>query len=350
MQLVTNPTQFCSTAVGRSLLAWYMQFEDYCCFLAAYKLLLPHIWRTENVRIRQELAEADYPRLSGTERISRILDDAWAYFLALVPNVSDVVYGVPQLTKLGGQERLNAARQLDNQLRNFEHDIQDFLNSTHVLEALAPVPTISLHSHGLRHTECCPRFPLSPYAMQYSPSGKFRITIFGFKCYIWAVLYPPIREAIGNAAREITFEAADICSIEVCKTFAWLEDSLGDNPDNFLPVFSSLVLSTTTCPPELRVWLWCKLVHFETLGHLSFDPIKRNLASLWNMPEIITERHPPSTDSAPPQILSEPYCEDIEATMKDIKLNEEETSSGLDDSELEPLTRGRGLYGLSEEC
>lgn len=325
-----------------------MQFEDYCCFLAAYKLLLPPAWRDENVRIRQKLAEAEYPLLSASERSPRILDDVWAQFLAMVPKVSDVLCRVPELKKMDDQERFNAARQLDVELRHFEHDVEQFLNLPHVLEVLRP--TDLSPPHGWRHADCCPPLPFTPHVMQYPPAGMFRSMIFAFKCYTWAVLYPPIRDALGDAAREITFEPAYVCSVEVCRTFAGLEDSfLGDNPETLLPVFASLILATTTCPPELRVWLWSKLVHFEKLGHLSFDPIKRNLASLWDMPEIVTERYASSRDTSPPQILRNLDCDDIEVTMKDTKLEESDTPSTGDDGSLEPLTRGRGLYGLSED-
>ena len=347
MVLVSNPVQFCSTVIGRAILEWYMHFEDYCCFLAAYKLLLPSDWREENVRIRRCLAQVEYPRLSETERIPRILDDAWAEFLSLIPTVINVLCRVPELKKMEGQVQFNAASELDAELYEFEQSLELFLNLPNILEALSPATSWS-HAHGWRHASCCPPLPFTPHLMQHSSAGIFRIIVLAFKCYIWAVLYPPIRDVLGASATEIIFEPADTCSFEVCKTFAGLEDSpLGANPDNFLTVFASLVLATTTCPPESRLWLWHKFVHFEDVGHLTFDPMKRKLASLWNMPEIISEKQLPTEDICLPDIAID--CDDIESIMKDVKEEEVELSSVTDDSGLEPLTRARGLYGLSLE-
>ena len=179
----------------------------------------------------------------------------------------------------------------------------------------------------------------------------FRIVMYAFKCYVRGIMYPPILEILHQDTREIIGEPSDVCSTEVCRTFAGLEDSyLGEDSERFLPLFSPLILATTTCPPEIRLWLWYKLAHFEKLGHLTFDPVKRNLAALWEMPEITTERCFPLSKDSSPQIFGPLSCDDIEATMREVKLEEVEMSSGVsaEDARLEPLTMGRGLYGLSD--
>ena len=347
MLLTSSPVQFCSTVMGRSLLEWYMQFEDYCCFLGAYKLLLPDEWREENVRVRQTLAEIDYPLLSHRDRIPRLLDDVWAQFLALIPKVSNVLYQIPNMKKMERQERILTALQLDVELQEYVAETQQFLNLPHVVEALQPGSPTPLY--GLRHAKCCPPLPFVPHVMQYPPAGLFRIMMYGFKSYVQAVLYPPIQETLGDQAKQLGFEPADICSIEVCKTFAGLEDSyLGENPETFLPAFAPFVLSTATCPPGLRLWLWHKLLHFEKIGHLTFDPVTSNLAKLWDMPEIIMERKPPEEDSSP-QIFRRLSGDDIEATIKEVNLEETEMISTESDESLEPITRGRGLYGLWDD-
>jgi hypothetical protein len=43
-----------------------------------------------------------------------------------------------------------------------------------------------------------------------------------------------------------------------------------------------------TCPLETRMWLWYKLAHFEELGYLSFEPVRRQLSVLWGMPLLLT--------------------------------------------------------------
>ena len=67
-------------------------------------------------------------------------------------------------------------------------------------------------------------------------------------------------------------------AIEICRTFAGIEDALGDNPDSCLPLFAALVLAISTCPQELRPWFWYKLAHFEQLGLATFEnPILKSL-------------------------------------------------------------------------
>lgn len=347
MLSLTDPVQFCSTVIGRSLLGWYMQFEDYCCFLGAFKFLLPDAWREEDVRIRQILAEVEYPRLSPEARIPRLLDDIWAQFLALIPKVSNVLCKIPVLKTMESHERIIKALQLNVQLQEFVNEAQAFLNLPLVIEALQPAS--STPPYGWRHVNCCPPLPFVPHAMKYPRAGMFRIMIYAFKCYIHAIIYPAIQVVLGSQAKLTGMEPAELCSIESCKTFAGLEDSyLGENPDNFLPLFASIGLAAAPCPPDLRIWLWSKFVHFEKLGHLTFDPMRSRLANLWDMPEIMTEQSLPEKESSP-DFLRTLSCDDIEATMKEINLEDEAhlgESEVMDDGSLEPITRARGLYGL----
>ena len=351
MQSVTDPIHFCSTVIGRCLLEWYMQFEDYCCFLGAYKLLLPDAWREENVRIRQIIAEVEYPRLSPEARIPRLLDDIWPQFLALVPKISNVLYKIPEMKNMESHERIIMAHQLVGELQEFVDDVQQFINSPHVIEALQPVnPT---PPYGRRHVKCCPPLPFVPHVMKYPPAGMFRIMINAFKCYIRAVMYPPIQDALGDQSKLIGLEPAEYCSIESCKTLAGLEDSyLGENPENFFPIFATIIPAAAACPLHIRPWLWCKFVHFEKLGHLNFDPVRSSLAKLWDMPEITTERGFPGSESLPP-LFRTLSCDDIEATMNEVHWEEMETNSAgaemVDDMSLDPITRARGLYGLWDD-
>ena len=324
-----------------------MQFEDYCCFLGAYKLLLPDEWREEDARVRRILAEAEYPHLSAEARIPRLLDDIWPQFLALIPKVSNVLHKIPVMKNMESHERIIMALQLDVELQEFVDEVQQFLNLPHVIEALQPAAPMP--PYGWRHVECCPPLPFVPHPMKYPPAGMFRIMIFAFKCYIHAIMYPQIQLALGNQAKLFGLEPAEFCSIESCKTFAGLEDSsLGDNPENFLPIFATIIPAAASCPPDVRAWLWCKFVHFEKLGHLNFDPVRSSLAQLWNMPEIMTERSFPKEEPLPPVLGT--LSDDIEATMNEINFEEAETNSAdvevVDNGSLEPITRARGMYGL----
>src|SRR5579862_4190589 len=318
MQKVTDPVQLCSTTIGRSLLEWFSLIEDYCCFLAAYRCLLPITWREENVRKRAEIALRDYPLLAREERKPRILDDVWQQYLAVVPRLADILVGVVSLKEMEKEERAMKAARLEADLRAFDKDIRALLKRPHVLEVLqiAPLP-ISFRN---KHASCCPPLPFVPNILQYPPAGFFRQIFLAVQAYTRAVLQPPLRSANPLEATEMEGEDLSYFSLEMCRTFAGLEYSLGDYPDALLPCFSSLVLATATCPLNARQWLWYKLSHLERLGHLTFDPIKRNLASLWDMPDLAVSGYRSSRGSPNLKMLRTLSCEDITACMDQMKL------------------------------
>lgn len=260
-----------------------MQFEDYCCFAAAYELRLPYTWREENVRIRHKIAIVEYPLLADDERKARILDDVWAEFLAIVPRLADVTYKVPKLKTLNAEKRTEVASELHTMLNHYDETLEQFINLPHVLEVLEPATFSS--SHISKHADCCPTPPFIPYALQFPPSGVFRIVVFAMKCYIQSVLRPPVLIACGLEAEILETDTSH--AIEVCRTYAGVEDALGDSPDSCLPLFSALILVISTCPQELRLWFWYKLAHFEQQGLATFEnPIRKNYAKLWNISDI----------------------------------------------------------------
>lgn len=354
MKKVSNPVQLCSTTIGRSLLEWFSPVEDYCCFLAAYKTLLPITWREENVRKRMEIAQRDYPLLSREERKPRILDDVWQQYLALVPRLANVLAGVIPLKEMEGHDRAREAARLESELRAFDKDVRDLLKRPHVLEVLqiAPLP-ISFRN---KHASCCPPLPFVPHLLQFPPAGFFRQIFLGVQAYTRAVLLPPLRNENPGEAIEMEGEDLSYFSVEMCRTFAGLEYSLGDNPDALLPCFSSLVLATATCPSNARQWLWYKLSHLERLGHLTFDPIKRNLAALWDMPELVVSGYRSSRGSPNLKMLRTLSCEDITDCMDKMRLVDRvhihddavQVCGVADDEDLTHLTEGRGLYGIKE--
>ena len=288
-----------------------MQVEDYCCFLGAYKLLLPPIWRDENIRERERLA-GDYSQFSTKERKARILDDVWAQFLAKVPALSDILYGITELKAKDGKARTEAAQQLELELRLWEEDIDHFFAFPHVREILEPAEFPP--AYLTRHVACCPQPPFVPLYTQYPPAGMFRMCISSLKCYIRALMLPSILEALGSRIERIDEEAIGFAE-ESCRVFAGLEETLGDgDPDALLPLFSSLVLATSTCPKNCHNWLRYKLGHFEKQGHIQMDPVKKSLSKLWDMPEIVSGSPPPLHTASPhePKIRELEWREDEE--------------------------------------
>jgi hypothetical protein len=337
MQQTTDAVNFCSTVTGRCLFEWYVQTEDYCCFLGAYKLLIPREWRYEDVRIRKILA-GDYSQFPREERKARILDDIWPQFWALVPQLADVLCAIPSFKKLDGPKRIETATRLETEVRQFEENVNTFLSLPHVVEALEPATHSTPFSS--RHSECCPPPPFVPHFSQYPPSGMFRQCVFALKCYIRALLLPSIW---GSKQPKEVDQEASLFSLEACRSFAGSEETLGPDPDALIPLFASLCLATTTCPPDLHQWLWYKLNHLEKLGHLNFDPVKRNLAKLWNMPEMVSESSPPPWRTKD---------EDLERKVQEVVLKDDDSDDSDDeissDDGNEQITRGRGIWGLKD--
>jgi hypothetical protein len=286
LQKVTNPVQLCSGIVGRSLLEWFIPFENHCCIIALYKLLLPRVWREEDVRIRHKIAIVEYPHLSDSERKARILDDVWPESWLNLPDLADIAYHTSKLKSLAAGARSTLAIELRTKLTCFEEKFEQFVNLPHVLEVLEPTTYPS--SHPSKHANCCPPPPFIPYTLQFPPAGILRIVLFGTRCIIQSFLRPPIYDACGSAAELPKLD--ETYAIEICRTFAGIEDALGDNPDSCLPLFAALITAIPTCPQELRLWFWYKLAHFEQLGLATFNkPIMENYAKLWNITDIRPE-------------------------------------------------------------
>ena len=146
-------------------------------------------------------------------------------------------------------------------------------------------------------------------------------------------MLPTIRKAV-DTERSRADEEASYLSLQICRIFAGLEETLGNgDPDALLPLFAPLIFATTTCPTDCRTWLWYKLNHFEKLAHLTFDPVKRNLAVMWDMPQIVSE-------SSPPPIISD-VMKDIEPRLRALEV--EEIGDGEDVTGDPHINTARGL-------
>ena len=252
--------------------------------MTSRKLLLPKPWRDENVRIRHKLAIVEYPRLAGNARKARIIDDVWAEFVVIFSFLAEAVYELTKLKKLEAEKRNAAAIKIRINFTRFENAFEQLLNSPHTREVLQPATLIL--PHRSKHVDCCPIPPFVPFALQFPPSGVFWIVILATKCHIQNSIRPAIEDACGLETKHLNIDDAHYAT-EICRTFAGIEDALGDNPDACLPLFAPLLLAISKCPQELRPWLWCKFLHFEKLGLATFEnPILKSAAKLWELSDI----------------------------------------------------------------
>jgi len=317
--------------LGRSLLEWYCNFEVYCCLLFAREQLLPRIWRYENVRERQRLADLDYYRLAPNERKPRILDDLGPQLSALNPQLIDIFVGIPLLKALDGSRRSNLLARLNRQLRQFDKELQEFMNSPLVKEVLREAePPFTFRSH---HTGCCPPLPFVPYISQFPPAGYLRLEIFSIRTYLRAIVYPLLRAEGASGSGVSEFEstdkaAASASAYEQCRSFAGIEAAFGDNQDNLFTCLSPLPMAGMSCAPEIRMWLWYKLAHFEDLCQFSLDPIKKHLAVWWDMPSLATEGFGSWKWEPPKQQIRVLSVEDIDIATQMAKLEIKDRITG----------------------
>lgn len=350
MQKFSDPIAHCSTAVGRHLLEWFCNIEDHCCFLSACKAVLPLEWRLGNAQVRTKLARQEYPRLSPSERNGRLLDDLWAQLNTVIPHLIDVVAGLASLKELKGRERAELAARTESKMRQFAIEHEAFRKSPHVVEITQPIPSPHIQSQQSKHSGCCVQAPhFTPRVFRFPPASTLWLAFQVTECYVRSVVLPALYDHIGlqNPIREFEDQDASYYSVEICRTIAGIEYSFEDQPEALFPCFAPMRVAAVTCPPSLRMWVWCKLTHFEKQGQNLFDSFKQKLATIWNMPEIVMEGFSPFGADPSKQEMHQFDDEevDIAPELENIHLAEG-SDEGLDDEGLEPVTQMRGLFGL----
>jgi len=289
MQQCSNPITQSSTVLGRSLLQWYLHLEDNCTLALACKPQLSSEWRQADLRTRRKLAEQDYPRLSMEQRSARLLDDLWSELWALGPCLAVVFSKLTQLKKLQDLERQLLLDQLGSKLIDFQNEMDKFEESPLVREILELADVSSNLSSDSSHIGCCPPFPTESagpiHKFRFPPAGHFKMTVLCFRLYMPTLLFAPLRDAgLPTTGFKLDTEVFD--AAEMCRTYAGIEASFGDNMDLMLPSLYALVMAGFSCPRYLRRWLWCKLAHLEPLGRNYIEPIKEPLSVIWGRPEL----------------------------------------------------------------
>jgi hypothetical protein len=347
MQRYSNPVLQCSTSLGRSLFEWLCAFEDLFCILAAYEYVVPRYWRQENVRIREILARIEYKHLTVDERKRRILDDVWAHMYNSGPQLRDIIAGAAALKSLHGEAKWERASALELRLRDVDQQFSDFMSSSIAQEVLEPGLS---RLYENKHLTCCPPFLLDLSVFKCPEAGVFKIASLCLQAYIKAVLHPLLRAELDpeDDPIELGGSSAMEIAVELCKAFAGLEVSLPDTPEIIIPCQAPMMIAALACPPELRLWVYCKLRHLENLGQPMSDVLKQQLAIRWDMPEIAIKGYDIvfGDDLCAPgaQMGSGPMG--IIEEMEDLSLRGDDGSDETDGS-LESLTQHRGIFFTS---
>ena len=163
------------------------------------------------------------------------------------------------------------------------------------------------------------------------------------------VLHPSILSEIDESPIIMGVEEQhlNVNSIEICNTFAGIEYAFDSSLVALFPCWPAMVMAVMTCPPDFRKWAWSKLIRFDKLGHLRLEAVKKNVATLQPMPEILEEESSSETELHPDEnpIID---VDDDEANIDKVNLK---TDSDLthDDLGMESLTNLRGLFWNYDE-
>jgi hypothetical protein len=260
-------------------------------------------------------------RATESDRKARLLDEQWPRLWLLIPDISKILAGIAGLHTMEGIERSETIANLLSQLELFHAEFNEFAQSAEVKELLQEAVTApSVVSH---HSSCCPRLPFTPYYLQYPPAVHLRIVIFCLRIFMHTIFYPILRSEVPSN-RSSDEENAGHSSLELCRTYAGIEDLFWDDKDSLLPCFSTLVTAGLYCPANLRKWLWYKLAHLETLSPYAFEPLKKRYSILWGISNLTTDGFGVWKSDPPEQGIGVVSADDIDVVsqMAGLNLNE----------------------------
>lgn len=299
MRKCSNPEDQSSTVLGRVLLEWYCNFEDYLCILYPSKHFLPRVWRDENVRHREQ-------PISGS---SRILDHLWPTFWAILYELADIQAAIA--------EREEDPSILLLRWKALHDNLDQFKKSIESMDIFRPDKTRVRTSTA----------PFTPYFPQFPPAGFLRLILLSSQIYLRLIVYAPLSQF----DRELDdYDETGWLAYELCRTFAGLEETFS-NSDELIPVFPALTMAAFGCRrTDIRLWLWQKLGHYEKLSQLGFQPIKHHLAVFWNMPNLSMQRFDVWKSDPPDQQRRIVNVKDVETIANQAKASLE---SELDEME-----------------
>ena len=287
-QHFSTPERQCRTSLGRNLLEWYCDLEDHCCFLQAKKCLLPKAWRHENIRARRELARIELPHLSEDERKISLGDPGLMLdlFKKILKENSTVRQTEEAAREIKGKQQTRNPKKKD--MLYIQNSLKELTESERASELLK-ITESGVVANQTRYSECCPPLPFTPCIFHFPEAGLIRLTFLSLHNFLHVVLYGPLREAgLRVESLEKERDTVEYYAFEICRTFAAVEDAFGDDLGVLLPCFNPLSMAGFSCPPDLRMWLWHKLVHFEALGRQDVQPVKKTFSVFWGMPELLT--------------------------------------------------------------
>jgi len=311
MQKCSNPAFQSSTVLGRALVEWYLNFENYVCLLYPAKRFLPKIWRQENHGYYERLApnQESFSILEPQVQLEKL----WAEYNTILGKYLDLHASLARLPTIPQPEKSSYAKSLLKRWKTLYTRFDNFRTFFERLEIFQPDRDRALLPSV--HPDCCPPAPFVPYFAKYPPAGILRQVVLGVQIHFRLIMFAPLRPYDVRMENSRVDETGWL-AYELCRTFAGLEESLAYNSDELIPTYAALTMAGFGCRRmDIRLWLWRKLAHYEELSVLGYHPMKERLAVFWGMPQLLSMKFEAWKSNPPEQervVLSEEFEKAIE--------------------------------------
>jgi hypothetical protein len=310
----SNPSFQSSTELGRTLLEWYINFENYVCILFPSKQFLPRRWREERCRYYDQFNPVDGSESPLEPHIQ--LEKLWAQYYPMLLDYLDIHASSANFPSISESEKPSQVNSLLNQWREIYAKFDNFRISIERLDIFQPDRNRA-HIQAYSSTGRLPP-PFVPYCPKYPPAGLLRHIILGVQIHSRLIMYAPLRR-YDEHVEEKSYDETGWLAYEICRTFAGLEAAAAHNTDELIPAFPALTMACFGCRRmDIRLWLWRKLAHYEELMQMGYQPIRNRLAIFWGMPELLTLRFE-AWQTNPPEQARIVQSEDIQTIVDDAK-------------------------------
>jgi hypothetical protein len=149
---------------------------------------------------------------------------------------------------------------------------------------------VDVDAYSRQHSACCPPPPFrSLLTYTYLPAAGLEILIRACLRLVHWQIYTPIKQSgCRIEILEKGLEKSQEDMHEIARIFAAIEEENQGYLGGLVPHLRAFNLVGSGCSGVLREWVWHKLAHFEESGSTFLEPVKRQLAILWRIPELAT--------------------------------------------------------------
>jgi hypothetical protein len=220
-------------------------------------------------------------------RLGRLLDDAWQQFWTILPTIIEAFLTVMSLTRVHGKQRTDAINALGRSSVSLCEHITKIKESP-AWSVLFETTEVDLDAYSRLHSDCCPSPPFrSLLKYNYPPAAGLDILMLASLRLVHRHIYTPVKQAgcrIEMLEKEL--QKSQQHTSDLARMFAAIEEEFQGYPGALMPHLRPFIMVGSGCSGELREWFWHKLAHFEESGSTFMEPVKRQLAILWGIPQL----------------------------------------------------------------